>query len=72
MAHESEFKEPGSYVTRWMVNDPVLLVKNSAGEIKAFLNSCTHRGTHLCTADFGKRKRLHVLIMDGAITRMAN
>lgn len=56
LAHESEFKEPGSYVTRWMVNDPVLLVKNSAGEIKAFLNSCTHRGTHLCTADFGKKK----------------
>ncbi len=56
LGHESELKEPGSYVTRWMVNDPVLLVRNKAGECKAFLNSCTHRGAHLCTADRGNKK----------------
>jgi phenylpropionate dioxygenase-like ring-hydroxylating dioxygenase large terminal subunit len=56
LAHESELKEPGSYVTRWMVNDPVLVVRNNEGEIKAYLNSCPHRGAHLCTADFGKKK----------------
>ncbi len=56
LGHESELKKPGDFVTRWMVNDPVLMVKNEQGEIKAFLNSCTHRGTHLCTADFGNRK----------------
>ncbi|MBA4493565.1 aromatic ring-hydroxylating dioxygenase subunit alpha [Paenactinomyces guangxiensis] len=56
LAHESELKESGSYVTRWMADDPVLVVRNSKGEIKAFLNSCTHRGTHLCTADFGNKK----------------
>jgi nitrite reductase/ring-hydroxylating ferredoxin subunit len=56
LGHESELKQPGDYVTRWMVNDPVLLVKTNTGEIKAFLNSCTHRGTHLCTADFGNKK----------------
>lgn len=56
LAHESELKEPGSFVSRWMVDDPVLLVKTNSGEVKAFLNSCTHRGTHLCTADFGKKK----------------
>lgn len=56
LGHESEIREPGQYVTRWMVNDPVLLVRNSAGDIKAFLNSCTHRGVHLCTADAGQKK----------------
>lgn len=56
LAHESELKEAGSYVTRWLVHDPVLLVKTNSGELKAFLNSCTHRGVHLCTADFGKKK----------------
>ncbi|WP_035295329.1 aromatic ring-hydroxylating oxygenase subunit alpha [Brevibacillus thermoruber] len=56
LAHESELPEPGSYVTRWMVDDPVLLVRTNSGEIKAFLNSCPHRGTQLCTADFGKKK----------------
>lgn len=56
IGHESEIKEPGSYITRWMVNDPVLLVRTTNNEIKAFLNSCTHRGTQLCTADRGKKK----------------
>ncbi|MEH7254380.1 Rieske 2Fe-2S domain-containing protein [Neobacillus niacini] len=56
LGHESELEEPGSFVTRWMVHDPVLLVKNKAGEINAFLNSCTHRGTQLCTEDFGNNK----------------
>jgi nitrite reductase/ring-hydroxylating ferredoxin subunit len=56
LAHESELKEPGSYVTRWMVNDPVLLVKTNSGKLKAFLNSCSHRGTQLCTADYGQKK----------------
>jgi len=56
LGHETELKEPGSYVTRWMGNDPILLLKNRNGELKAFLNSCTHRGTMLCTADRGNKK----------------
>lgn len=56
LGHESELKEPGSYVTRWIVNDPVLLVKNNTGEFKAFLNSCAHRGVRLCTEDYGNKK----------------
>jgi nitrite reductase/ring-hydroxylating ferredoxin subunit len=56
LAHESELKEAGSFVTRWIVDDPILLLKNSSGEIKAFLNSCSHRGAHLCVADKGNQK----------------
>ncbi|GED31205.1 aromatic ring-hydroxylating oxygenase subunit alpha [Brevibacillus centrosporus] len=56
LAHDSELPEPGSYVTRWIVDDPILVVRTNDGEIKAFLNSCPHRGTMLCTADFGKKK----------------
>jgi phenylpropionate dioxygenase-like ring-hydroxylating dioxygenase large terminal subunit len=56
LAHESELKEPGDYVTRWMVNDPIIVVKGRDGEIKAYLNSCAHRGVHLCTADRGNKK----------------
>ncbi|WP_342043295.1 aromatic ring-hydroxylating oxygenase subunit alpha [Bacillus sp. OTU2372] len=56
LGHESELKEPDDYVTRWLMDDPVLLVKNKQGEINVFLNSCSHRGTHLCTADMGNRK----------------
>ncbi len=56
LAHESELKEVGSYVTRQMVNDPILLVKDGSGEFKAYLNSCTHRGSKLCTEDRGCKK----------------
>lgn len=56
LGHESELKEPGDYVTRWIVHDPVLMVRATDGKIKAFLNSCTHRGVRLCTADCGNKK----------------
>lgn len=56
LAHESEFKSPGDFVTRWIINDPVLMVKGEDGVIRAFLNSCTHRGTHLCVADSGNKR----------------
>jgi phenylpropionate dioxygenase-like ring-hydroxylating dioxygenase large terminal subunit len=55
LAHESELPEPGCYVTRWIVHDPILVVRTKQGQIKAFLNSCPHRGAQLCTADFGKK-----------------
>jgi phenylpropionate dioxygenase-like ring-hydroxylating dioxygenase large terminal subunit len=56
LGHESELKETGSYVTRWIAHDPVLLVRDSDGRFNAFLNSCAHRGVRLCTEDFGKKK----------------
>lgn len=56
LGHESELKELGSFITRMMADDPILLTKNKQGEIKAFLNSCTHRGVKLCTEDFGNKK----------------
>ncbi|WP_067929421.1 aromatic ring-hydroxylating oxygenase subunit alpha [Alicyclobacillus shizuokensis] len=56
LGHESELREPGDYVTRWMVNDPVLLVRTQTGDISAYVNSCTHRGAQLCTADCGNRQ----------------
>ncbi|MBX5468158.1 MAG: Rieske 2Fe-2S domain-containing protein [Firmicutes bacterium] len=53
LGHESEVPVPGAFVTRWMVHDPVLVVRGEDGEIRAFLNACPHRGTLLCTADAG-------------------
>ena len=56
LGHESELNKPGSYVTRMLADDPIILLKNKRGEIKAFLNSCSHRGVRLCTEDYGKKK----------------
>lgn len=56
LGHESELPNPGDYVTRWYINDPVVLTRTKTGEMRAYLNSCMHRGTMLCTADSGNRK----------------
>lgn len=55
LGHESEIPNPGDYVTRWYVNDPVVLTRTDDGRINAFLNSCMHRGTILCSADSGNK-----------------
>jgi phenylpropionate dioxygenase-like ring-hydroxylating dioxygenase large terminal subunit len=36
-----------------MGEDPVLVVRDSAGKVHAFLNVCRHRGNRVCRADAG-------------------
>jgi hypothetical protein len=36
-------KEPGDYFTTTNVNEPIVVLKNQAGEIKAFSPVCRHR-----------------------------
>lgn len=55
LGHESEIPKAGDYVTRWYVNDPVILSRNRDGGVRAYLNSCMHRGAMLCTADRGNK-----------------
>jgi phenylpropionate dioxygenase-like ring-hydroxylating dioxygenase large terminal subunit len=56
LAHETEIPEPGDHVTRQLGNDPVLVVRGEDGRIRAFHNSCVHRGTKLCRTDAGNSK----------------
>ncbi|MBX5436694.1 MAG: Rieske 2Fe-2S domain-containing protein [Alicyclobacillaceae bacterium] len=56
LGHESEIPQPGDFVTRWMVYDPVLLLRDTDGQVQAYLNSCTHRGSPLCVEDGGNKK----------------
>ncbi|MFE0424931.1 Rieske 2Fe-2S domain-containing protein [Streptomyces sp. NPDC058953] len=53
VAHESEIAAPGDYVTRNLGGEDVIVTRDEDGRIRAFLNSCTHRGTQLCRADLG-------------------
>jgi PAH dioxygenase large subunit len=53
VAHESELKAPGDYVTRRMGTDEVIVACDEAGKLHVMLNACTHRGTLLCKADIG-------------------
>jgi phenylpropionate dioxygenase-like ring-hydroxylating dioxygenase large terminal subunit len=53
LCHDSQVPRPGDFLTTYMGEDPVLVVRDSAGEVHAFLNVCRHRGNRLCRADTG-------------------
>ncbi len=45
--HVADLAEPGSYITADVVDQPVLVVRDDDGEIRAFRNVCRHRGSRL-------------------------
>jgi phenylpropionate dioxygenase-like ring-hydroxylating dioxygenase large terminal subunit len=53
VGHESELRERGSFLTTTMGEDPVIVVRDKHGRLRAYLNSCTHRGTKVCRVDSG-------------------
>ena len=53
LGHESEVAEPGDYRRRGVAGRPVFFAKGSDGQIRAFLNTCPHRGAMICRQDQG-------------------
>jgi phenylpropionate dioxygenase-like ring-hydroxylating dioxygenase large terminal subunit len=53
LCHDSMIPRPGDFLTTYMGEDPVLVVRDSDGRVGAFLNVCRHRGNRLCRADSG-------------------
>src|SRR5215471_3996019 len=51
IGHESEIPACGDMVARQCGVDPVILVRDQSGVVRAFLNSCRHRGMRLCRTD---------------------
>src|SRR5581483_6947746 len=52
-AHESELRNPGDYRRRTIAGRPMFIVRGKDGEVRAFLNTCTHRGALVCRHDEG-------------------
>jgi p-cumate 2,3-dioxygenase alpha subunit len=48
LGHESEITEPGDFKTRNVCGRPIIFARDSAGNLRAFLNSCRHRGAVVC------------------------
>jgi len=53
LCHDSQIPLAGDFVTAYMGEDPVLVMRDSGGNVGAFLNVCRHRGNRLCRADSG-------------------
>ena len=55
---ECELPSPGSYLALNVGKWPVLIVRDRAGQVHAFHNSCRHRGSILCQPGHGSAPRL--------------
>ena len=56
IGHESQVPNPGDFVSTWMGEDPVILTRDSSGELNVLLNVCPHKGRTVCTLDQGNTR----------------
>jgi len=70
LAHIAEIPNPGDFKSTYLGETPILLVHQKDGQIKAFYNACTHRGTLLETRACGHAEFLNVLITAGCFIAM--
>ncbi|OIN09235.1 Rieske (2Fe-2S) protein [Oceanisphaera psychrotolerans] len=56
--HSFEIPKAGNYLTLQIGSYPVVIVRDNNGDVRAFHNSCRHRGSRLCTGDKGKVAKL--------------
>lgn len=55
---DCEIKRPGDYVTLSVGDNPVVILRDRDGGIRAFHNSCRHRGSRICAKEKGRATRL--------------
>ena len=53
LGHVEQLQKAGDFFTTFMGEDPVIVTKDKGGRIRAFLNSCRHRGARVLRADYG-------------------
>ncbi|KXF76776.1 Rieske (2Fe-2S) protein [Paramesorhizobium deserti] len=58
VGHDCELPKTGSYLTVQIGAYPVVVVRDAQGGIRAFHNSCRHRGSRICSAERGTAAKL--------------
>ena len=55
--HESEVSKPGDFCTRTVCGRPVIISRDSEGNIRVYLNACRHRAAMVFREAFGNTRR---------------
>jgi benzoate/toluate 1,2-dioxygenase subunit alpha len=53
---ESQIAQPNDFVTTYIGRQPVILLRDNAGVLRCFLNTCRHRGAMICPFRNGNAK----------------
>jgi Rieske 2Fe-2S family protein len=53
-----EIRRPGDWITLEIGRNSLIVLRDRYGEIRAFHNTCRHRGSRVCLADKGNANRL--------------
>jgi Rieske 2Fe-2S family protein len=58
VGHSCQIPQPGDYFTLTLDTDPLLIIRGDDGQVRAFHNVCTHRGTVLCLEASGHARAI--------------
>ncbi len=58
VGHDCELAKKGNYFTLQIGAYPVIVLRDSDGQLRAFHNTCRHRGSRICRAAKGISKKL--------------
>ena len=56
LTHEGQIPNPGDFQQTTMGEESVVVVRGQDGKVRAFLNTCSHRGNKVCFAEAGTAK----------------
>src|SRR6476661_3206492 len=56
LGHESQIAKPNDFLTTYIGRQPVLISRTRKGELKCFINACSHRGARICRERAGNKK----------------
>src|SRR5712692_3830094 len=56
VGHEDMIRKPGDYVTNYMGEVPIIVLRDGQGTIRVLVNRCAHRGNQVCLFDRGNAR----------------